>query len=233
MSTLNKFPILATLREWWVSLVGIVIALFGAVLLIAVLSATSIAKGLPQWVPLIGPHWLVTGVVVAVVLWAEGRGLASIGLEWPSLHDLGWTVVAFVGGTLTFLVTRPLVELLGLSGIGTGGGIRTILSFPIGIVVALSVMAGISEEVLYRGYPIERLSELTGSIWIGAALTVVMFTAAHIPLWGLGGALQIGGWTVVVTVLYVRLRNLPACILMHTCNDLFAYVVLPYFLGGG
>lgn len=231
MSIYNERSILATVREWWVSLVGVAIALFGAVLLIAVLSATSIAKGLPRWVLLIGPHWLVAGVVVAVVLWAERRQLASIGLEWPSLHDLGWAVVAFVVGILSFMVTRPLVELLGLSGTGTGGGLRTILSFPIGIVVVLSVSAGITEEVMFRGYPIERLSEMTGSIWIAAALTVVMFTAAHIPLWGLGGALQIGGWTVVVTVLYVRLRNLPACILMHTCNDLFAYVVLPYFFG--
>jgi membrane protease YdiL (CAAX protease family) len=230
MSSLGEIDF-TTLREWRVAIVGVVIALFGLDLLDFVLPDVSATERPLRWVLLVGPHWLVMAAVLAIVVWVERRRLTSIGLKRPTLHDLGWGVVGFVVGVLTFAVSRPLVELLGLS--ATGSGIQTLASLPVGIVVALAVTAGIAEEVLFRGYPIERLAALTGNIWVGAVLTFVVFTVAHIPFWGLGGALQIGGWTVVVTVLYVRRRNLPACILMHICNDLFAFVLLPYLFEVG
>lgn len=108
-----------------------------------------------------------------------------------------------------------------------------ISSLPTWLVVIIALTAGITEEVLFRGYPIERLAELTGELWVGAAVTFVTFTAVHIPFWGLGGAIQIGAWTLVVTVVYVRTRNLIACMLMHIANDLFAFVILPILFASG
>jgi uncharacterized protein len=44
--------------------------------------------------------------------------------------------------------------------------------------------AGITEEVLVRGYPIERLSALTGSQWWGTAITYVVSVGLHASFWG-------------------------------------------------
>jgi membrane protease YdiL (CAAX protease family) len=228
-SETKTVPTLRTRRERLLAMGGVAIALFGLDALGVVLPDLSTVEGPIRWLLLIGPHWTIAGVVVALVLWGERRALASIGLERPTAMDVGWGMAAFVVGVLAFGVTRPIVQSLGLD--ATGGGIETLASLPLSVVVVIAITAGVTEEVLYRGYPIERLTELTGDVRVGAGLTLVVFTVAHVPFWGVGGALQIGAWTVVVTVLYVRRRNLVACILMHVCNDLFAFVVLPALFG--
>lgn len=231
MTISDAVPETNTLRERWLLIIGILFALFGLDLVDIVLPSSDEFVGPARWVILIGPSWFVAGLVVAGVLWIEQRGLDSIGVTWPSIRELGLAVGGFLVGIFAFGVTLPLVQALGLE--STRTGLRTLAMFPTWVVVLIALTAGVTEEVLFRGYPIERLSELTGELWIGAAVTYVVFTAAHIPLWGVGGALQIGAWTLIVTVLYVRTRNLIACMVMHIANDLFAFVVLPVVFNVG
>ncbi|MEM4290456.1 MAG: CPBP family intramembrane glutamic endopeptidase, partial [Nitrososphaerota archaeon] len=89
---------------------------------------------------------------------------------------------------------------------------------PIALRIAVVITAGITEEILFRGYPIERLNSLTGRLGLSALIAYVVFVLPHIPFWGLGGTIQIGVWSIV-TILYIKRRNLPACILMHILND--------------
>lgn len=212
-------------RQPWVLLGGVLIALFGLDVLDVVLPSPDGLSGPLIWLRLIAPHWLLTVSIIAGIIWIERRPLASIGLTRPTTHDLGLGVLGFGLGVLAFGLTRPIVRELGLT--SSSRGIELIGSLPPWVAVTLALTAGITEEVLFRGYPIERLTELTGRLSVGAAVTFLVFTLAHVPFWGLGGALQIGAWTLVVTVLYVRTRNLPACMLMHIANDIVAFVVLP------
>ena len=62
------------------------------------------------------------------------------------------------------------------------------------------------------------------------AIAVIAFFIMHLSFWGLGGLIQIGVWSLVVTGLYVWRRNLAACMLMHFMNDTFAIVVVPMLL---
>lgn len=39
--------------------------------------------------------------------------------------------------------------------------------------------AVVTEEILWCGYPIERLTEVTGYVWIGAAVSGIVFLAVH------------------------------------------------------
>lgn len=230
-SIASALPTAEELRQQWYVVGGIVIALFGMDMLGVFLPAVMDVPRPLGWVVLLAPHWIVTAVVVGIVLWIERRRLVSIGLTRPSLRDVLLGIVGFVAGVASFVVTGPLVRELGLT--STGAGIATLDTLPVWVVAATAVTAGITEEVMFRGYPIERLTELTGSVWVGAGVTFVVFTVGHVGFWGLGGAIQIGVWTLIVTLLYVRTRNLPACILLHTANDLFAFVVLPALLDVG
>lgn len=229
MSASDVVPRSDILRERWSLLIGVVIALCGLSILSVVLPNPTAFSGLRRWLLLIGPHWLVASLVVANVAWGEQRSLHSIGLERPSIRDLGVGVAGFVVGVGSFAVTQPLVQALGLT--STSAGIETLAMLPLWVIVAIALTAGITEEILFRGYPIERLAELTGNLWVGAAVTVILFTLIHVPAWGIGGAIQIGVWTLIVTVVYVYTRNLPACILMHVSNDLYAFVLIPILLG--
>ncbi len=213
----------------WPTLTGVAFALVGPVLLDALLETAVSLEGFAAGAASLGLDWLHAAVLVALVLWWERRPLRSVGVRRTGWRDLAWSLAGFVVGVLTFAVTAPVVQALDLG--TTGSGIAWLASFPVWFTVLVAVTAGVTEEVAFRGYPIERLAELTGSAWLAGGVTWAVFTALHVPLWGVGGALQIGVWTVVVTALYVRRRNLQACILMHVLNDLFAFVVLPRLWG--
>lgn len=176
----------------------------------------------------IGREWGIALLLLAVILFWERRPLSSIGLRKMSWRDALWGVAGFVLGGFTFIITTPVVQAFNLG--TTGGGIAQLATIPIGLRVAIVLTAAITEEILFRGYPIERLTELTGHIGLGAGIAYFAFVALHIPFWGLGGAVQIGVWTLVVTGLYLWRRNLPTCMLMHALNDAYAFILLPTFL---
>lgn len=98
------------------------------------------------------------------------------------------------------------------------------------MTILIALTAGVTEELLFRGYAIERLSEISGSTTIGACAAYVIFVGLHAPFWGIGGTLQIGVWSLLVTWLYVRRRTLVPCIVMHVLNDLFAFVLMPFLM---
>ncbi|MEM3096354.1 MAG: CPBP family intramembrane glutamic endopeptidase [Nitrososphaerota archaeon] len=127
-------------------------------------------------------------------------------------------------GAVSFILTTPVVSALGLG--TTSGGIAQLARVPIALRIAVVITAGITEEILFRGYPIERLNSLTGRLGLSALIAYVVFVLPHIPFWGLGGTIQIGVWSIV-TILYIKRRNLPACILMHILNDAYAFILLP------
>ncbi len=175
----------------------------------------------------IAEEWILTLVLLGIVLFWEKRSLASIGIKAMSWRDALWGVIGFVIGIIAFIFTTPLIQMLGLE--STAAGIGQLAKTPLTLRVGIVVTAAITEEILFRGYPIERLSELTGRLGLGAAIAYVAFVLLHIPFWGLGGAVQIGVWSLIITVLYVKRRNLPATMLMHLLNDAYAFILLPTF----
>jgi membrane protease YdiL (CAAX protease family) len=215
-----KRPLLATL-------VGLFMALGLPFVLTLLFGGGS--KGL-LWNPArviltIAEEWAVTLILLGIVFLWERRTLASIGVKQMSGRDVLWGVVGFVVGAFSFIITAPLVKALDLG--TTSGGIAQLAQASIVSRVAIVITAGITEEILFRGYPIERLTEMTGRIGWGAGIAYIAFVLLHIPFWGLGGTIQIGVWSLIVTLLYVWRRNLLACMLMHILNDAYAFILLP------
>lgn len=177
---------------------------------------------------MISLEWFIALVLVAIVLFWERQPLGSIGIRMPARKDITLAFLAFIVGALTFVVTAPVVQALGLQ--TTSPGIERLAQVPFILRVAIVLTAGITEEILFRGFPIERLNTLTGRLGISALIAYTVFVLLHLPFWGVGGALQVGVWTIVVTLLYVARRNLTACMLMHILNDAYAFLLLPLFL---
>jgi membrane protease YdiL (CAAX protease family) len=176
----------------------------------------------------IGTAWAITVLLLVVVLGAERQPLASIGIRLVGWRDLGWAMGGFVVGVVTFMITGPIVQALGLGDVG--GGIDFLAQLPVWARLGIAVTAGVTEEVLFRGFLIERLYALTGHLGLAGAISYAIFVLLHLPFWGMGGTIQIGVWSLLVTYLYVKRRNLPACILMHTLNDAFAFIIVPILM---
>lgn len=123
----------------------------------------------------------------------------------------------FVVGAILFVITSYLLVLFGLR--TTSPGILRIAEIPFSIRVLMVLTAGITEEILFRGYSIERLYELTWNMYIAAFLPWLAFTLLHVYFWRVGGAVQTG------------VRSILACMTMHTLNDAYAFLLFPYIPG--
>jgi membrane protease YdiL (CAAX protease family) len=189
---------------------NLALSLLGLPLLVALLGATG--TDLPT-VATIGVFWAVTGAVVGIAVRGEGLSPPEIGFRRPGVLDFGYLVVTTVVVLFVYVGTQPLIESTGLpvsegtDAVGAGVGI--------GVAIAQSVTIGVTEEVLFRGYPIERLLDYTDSPLVAGGTTWVLFTAAHAMNWPVGSLLQTALVAAVLTVVYLRRRTLVPVIGAH------------------
>jgi membrane protease YdiL (CAAX protease family) len=154
------------------------------------------------------------------VLRIERRPLASIGLRRCGWRDLGAALaiaVATIGALAAlFLLVFPWL------GVGESSNLQQLASAP-PWWLALSVLrAGVSEEVLFRGYPIERLLEWSGSRALALLLPLGLFALAHVGPWGWLHLVVAGVGGALLSALYLWRRNLWANIAAHCLIDAVA-----------
>ncbi|MBS0388586.1 MAG: CPBP family intramembrane metalloprotease [Proteobacteria bacterium] len=167
-------------------------------------------------------------LIVALLLWLikswESLPLGSIGLQADRVGRS-----ALRGGLLALLL---LVVTVGLYFLLRGLGIHLGKESPgafhpsLPVVAFIMLRAGIAEEICYRGYAIERLQGLTGKAWLAGLLPLLVFAIAHYRQ-GMGGiiaAFVLGG---IMTIFYMRYRDLVANIVGHSVADLVLNVGLP------
>ena len=164
----------------------------------------------------------LVAAIVVIVLGSEGAPLSSIGVARPRLVDVGWTLVVTVLGVGAFVATGPLVSALDLP---VREGIPT-PSLAIGI--ASAVTAGVTEEVLFRGYPIERLIDAGYRPLAAGGLTWAAFTVAHAPSYPAGNLVQIALVALLFTAVYVRTRSLVPVVAGHVLVDLVGVLAYVY-----
>ena len=86
------------------------------------------------------------------------------------------------------------------------------------------------EELIYRGYLLERLSSLCGKRWLGATLSLLIFVAMHLKSWSLGHLLYVAAAGGLLTLLYLRRRDLLCNIVAHTLTDALGLLAMRYAL---
>ncbi|TDX02039.1 CPBP family intramembrane glutamic endopeptidase [Dinghuibacter silviterrae] len=89
-----------------------------------------------------------------------------------------------------------------------------------------AVIAGVTEELTFRGYLLPRLDILTGRRWVAVLVTSIFFSLAHIQY---GTVTQVAGTFVIGLVLalyYERYRNIKAAIVFHALWDIGAVFLL-------
>jgi membrane protease YdiL (CAAX protease family) len=164
-------------------------------------------------------HWVTLAGLVAVIVFWERLPLASIGLRpvrW-------WTIPAglLAGLAITFLSGAFLSAIRSSSDAHYAVYLQ---SLPFILRLALVVTAGIFEEVLYRGYALERLTTIWRSKWAAAAVTVALFILAHLPVIGFAFLLPVAVVSVLVTLLYLWKRDL---MVAHSTVDGIALLLVP------
>jgi membrane protease YdiL (CAAX protease family) len=168
--------------------------------------------------------WWVLGLgLLLYVVAVERRPLASIGFKAPRISDVVWAVVAgllmVVGIALIAVLLLPALHMSVTKQMA--GALQT----PIWFRVAQVSRAAVVEEILFRGYGMERLAEVTSSRLISAITTWLLFTAAHLSSWGLGQVIIASFGGAVLTLLYVWRRNLWANMIAHWLTDAAGFIL--------
>lgn len=163
-----------------------------------------------------GLEWLVTAVLIAFVVVIERRTLGSIGLRITSNDEmvsgvvLGMLIVLVAMAVTTFFLKHADVNTTDEVGV-------LFLAQPARWKVFLALTAGVTEEIIFRGYLIERTLELTGSGLVAGTLSVGAFTLAHRPRQRTLRVLApIVGMAIGFVVAYLLIRNVVVLAIVHT-----------------
>jgi membrane protease YdiL (CAAX protease family) len=171
-----------------------------------------------------GIWWLIGLLVVLWVLLVERRPLRSIGLRAPTVGTGLWGVGAAVLMMATVMLSYAMIfPALHLTINKTA--VAEITHVPLWMQTATMVRAGVVEEIVFRGYAIERLQFLTGSKWIAGALSTAAFIAVHIGSWGYPQLIVVSFGALILTALYLLRRDLASNMFAHFLTDFVAFML--------
>jgi uncharacterized protein len=171
------------------------------------------------------PWWGLALVLLLYVLFVERRPLSSLGFRMFKAVDVVFAVLAAVaifGGDI--LVSTVLASLHLAA---TTQKVTNLFLLPLWFHIFVVTRAAVVEEIAFRGYGFERITELTGSRWLAALVTLALFTLAHYSGGGIALAAAAACGGVVLTALYMWRRNLWTNIIAHWIVDFVGFVVLP------
>jgi membrane protease YdiL (CAAX protease family) len=169
------------------------------------------------------PWWVLTALIVLYVAFIERQSLRTIGFKRPTAKTGISLLVAYVLTTALFAALAFLVfPALHLQ---LPAHLDDILASPWWARALLVIRAGVTEEVIFRGFAMERLRSVTGGATVAFLISTLAFTFAHYPTWGWSTELifaALGG--AVFAAVYLWRRDLPLNILLHSSLDATSYL---------
>lgn len=172
---------------------------------------------------------MLLGLVALVLVLFNFGGrysLSSIGFQAPDLGTLLWAagMAAFFILALGPVLMR-LPHWLGLSGFEAT--LSDLSRLPVWYLIIAVLIGGAAEEILYRGVALAILTSLLGDAYVAAAVIVLAFGLAHLPLWGPGPALTTVISGAALTVFFLWHGDLFANIIAHVVTDFVGIVLGP------
>lgn len=204
-----------------VTAAGFFLAIFGYLLVSAIQHFSPLNEIFPEPVLTLvglGLVWLVTVLLVVIVKFGEKKPLGSIGFQSISVKE----ALLAVGLGIVLSLAVPVLTLLASQLLpATGSDIEQVTATTAWWLLLLSILtAGVTEEVIFRGYLIERVTVISGKTALAVIVSVIAFVLPHIFSWNLahvvGVVLPLG---ILLGLLYLWKRNLVFNIIVHIVID--------------
>jgi membrane protease YdiL (CAAX protease family) len=178
--------------------------------------------------------WFVTSALLAFVLFVENDGVRSIGARLPDPIPvlgvdgvaglLGWWLLGVLGTIVLSTVVYNAFYHFDLDTSAEFSAEQADRAAPAFLFTAAT--AGVTESVLYQGYPIERLADLTGSLLLAGAVAWVAFTAVHYASgrFSVEETLFTSAPALAMTVLFVLSGSVYPPVLAHTTVNVLSFL---------
>lgn len=218
---------------------ALIVAGFGVVPLLFILSAVGIAPGSTVgYIILIAQQQFVFGLVAIVYAVSTDRDLITV--RWPSIRSFGWAVV---GVLLLLGVSQLIGVLLQYSGI-TGGTnqieriARTRPQLLLYLIPVAIVLIGPGEELLFRGGVQGRLRRSFSPV-PAIVMASALFGLVHVPAVVASSAVGVGSYVattfvlgLVLGALYEYTDNIVVPALAHGVYNAILFTALYVLLVG-
>jgi uncharacterized protein len=210
--------------------VGLAIALFALPVFMATYRAIA-GENHSNW-QVLGREFaifLLVGLLLWIVKRWELQPLTSIGLRVNTLRTS--LLRGLLLAVILLAVTVGLYLLLRRLGVHLGEDHGSVFHPALWVVTVSMLRAGVAEEIFYRGFAIERLQSLTGSKLLAWLVPLTIFAVSHYRQ-GVGGIVAVFVLGGILTVFYIKFRDLLANMTAHFLADFVLNVVLPLVSGG-
>jgi membrane protease YdiL (CAAX protease family) len=168
-----------------------------------------------------------------VIIWAlvSRTPLRALGFTRPRRWALTIVAAILLGVAFKLLMKAVVMPLLGADPINRAyhylAGNTEALPL---MLVNVILVAGLGEEIVYRGYLFERLGKLFGKNAIAKAAIVLigaaLFSAAHYPKQGLAGVQQAAIGGLVFGTAFAVTNRLWPLIIAHAAFDVAATFII-------
>ncbi len=172
--------------------------------------------------------WVLVALVGFIIFFGENESLISIGFKKLTYETF---LIGFIGGIGSMVImglSHFIFKKIGPNKTENTYGELTKLSNNHRVLIVLT--AAVVEEILYRGYAIERLSLFTNHIWFAGIISTLFFTAAHVFRWSLRHLIPVFLTGLFLAFLYILEKDIIACIIAHLIVDAVAFILMPYML---
>jgi membrane protease YdiL (CAAX protease family) len=165
----------------------------------------------------------VTIVLLGYVLARTGRKFRDIGLRW-SFRDVGVGIVVLIVAFVVLFAVSTESLAIHFTIYGTVPVHHRASEFFGHFRLAMLpyfLIAPVHEELIVRAYLMTEIRELTGSVTLAGAASLVLQFTYHL-YYGWWGALTVTGMFLVYTLYFARWRRALPIVVAHELYDIFA-----------
>jgi membrane protease YdiL (CAAX protease family) len=175
----------------------------------------------------IGIEWIVA--LFILLYWIpkiEHRKLNSIGFRKFPRKYIWIAIIAYLWYVLISTGLEPALKSVGLQSLRELSPALKDYGFP--LLFGLFLTGTFVEEVFYRGYIIERVTELSGRRWVGGIISWLTFTLVHLSFFGLGPTIEIGVIAAIFVTLFILAKSIWPAIIVHGISDIMGFLIGPF-----
>ena len=180
--------------------------------------------------------WIAMILALGIAHFAEGYPLAAFGFQ-ISKKTLRARLIEWILTVLAAVVIASGIILFsgyvrGLITDEPAPALDMTRMLPVWVLIPAWVTGSLTEEVLFRSYPIERLTQMVGGPWLAGLITMLAFTSLHLFGWDWIHVLTaVLPGSIMLTLFYLWRRNLALNVIVHAIINaplLLLPVLAPY-----